>query len=126
MIGICAIASGAIETIAAITADVAINFAFMENIIFLLPKGAGVYEKPDLITWAGVRNGRSKDVRSVLSDMDPRLLETLLPARQALPGQTGFVFIALACDSSRQIEHVKFGAGMAQQMGDLPEPFTVR
>jgi hypothetical protein len=73
-----------------------------------------------------VRNGRSKGVRSVLSDKDPRLLETLLPEEQALLGLTSFIIIALACDSTRQIEHVKFDAGMAQQMGDLPEPFTVR
>jgi hypothetical protein len=48
------------------------------------------------------------------ADMDPRLFESLIPARQALLGTTGFVIIALACDSSRQIEHVKFGPGMAQ------------
>jgi hypothetical protein len=46
--------------------------------------------------------------------MHPRLFEFPIPARQALLGLTGFVTIALACDSSRQIGHVKFGPGMAQ------------
>jgi hypothetical protein len=48
------------------------------------------------------------------ADMDPRLFEILIPARQALLGLTGFVTIALAGDSSRQIEHMKFGPVMAQ------------
>jgi hypothetical protein len=48
------------------------------------------------------------------TDMYPRLFEFLIPARQALLRLTGFVIIALARDSTRQIEHVKFGPRMAQ------------
>ena len=59
------------------------------------------------------------------ADMDPCLFEILIPARQALLGLTGFVIIALACDSSCQIEHVEFDPGMTQQMGEVPEPFSV-
>jgi hypothetical protein len=40
-------------------------------------------------------------------------------------GLTGFGIVALACDSSRQIEHAKFVAGMAQQMREVPESFSV-
>jgi hypothetical protein len=47
-------------------------------------------------------------------DMDARLFEIFVPTRQALCGLTGFFVIALASDSSRQIEHVKFDPGMAQ------------
>jgi hypothetical protein len=59
------------------------------------------------------------------ADVDPRLFEILSPARQAVCGLTGFVIIALACDSTRQIEHVEFHRGMTQQMGKVPEPLTV-
>ena len=59
------------------------------------------------------------------SDMDPSLFEILIPARQTMRGLTGFVIIVLACDSSRQIEHVKFGRGMTQQMGEVAEPLSV-
>jgi hypothetical protein len=45
--------------------------------------------------------------------VDPRLLEILRPARQAVCELTGFVVIALACDSTGQIEHVEFGRGVA-------------
>jgi len=38
---------------------------------------------------------------------------------------TGFGIVALACDSSRQIEHVKFVLGMAQQTREVPESFSV-
>jgi hypothetical protein len=57
--------------------------------------------------------------------MAPRLFEARIPPRRALLGLTGVVIIALACDSSCQIEHVKFCPGMAQQVGEVPEPFTV-
>jgi hypothetical protein len=40
-------------------------------------------------------------------------------------GLTGFGIVALACDSSRPIEHVKFVLGMAQQMREVPESFSV-
>ena len=35
------------------------------------------------------------------------------------------VVVALACDSSRQIEHMEFDRGMTQQVGEVPEPFRV-
>jgi hypothetical protein len=57
--------------------------------------------------------------------MDPRLFEILSPARQAVCGLTGFVIIALACDSTGQIERVEFVRGMTQQMGQAPESFSV-
>jgi hypothetical protein len=57
--------------------------------------------------------------------MDPGLFEILIPARQALLRLTGFFTIAPACDSSRQIEHVEFNAGMTQQMGEVSEPLGV-
>jgi hypothetical protein len=59
------------------------------------------------------------------ADMDARLFEIHVPARQAVCGLTGFVIIALACDSARQIEHVEFGRGMSQQMGNVPESLGV-
>ena len=59
------------------------------------------------------------------ADVDPRLFEILSPVRQAVRGLTGFVILALACDSTRQIEHVKFGRGMTQQMSEVPESFRV-
>jgi hypothetical protein len=59
------------------------------------------------------------------ADMDSRLFEILIPARQAACGLTGFVIIALACDSSRQIEHVEFSLWMTQQMGEVSEPLSV-
>jgi hypothetical protein len=43
--------------------------------------------------------------------MDPGLFE-ILSARQAMSGPTGLVIVALASDSTRQIEHVEFGRGM--------------
>ena len=33
--------------------------------------------------------------------------------------------MALACDSTGQIEHVEFGRGVAQQMGKVPESLGV-
>ena len=42
------------------------------------------------------------------ADMDARLFEILIPPRQAACGLTGFVILALACDSTRQIEHMEF------------------
>jgi predicted cation transporter len=36
-----------------------------------------------------------------------------------------FLILRLACDSTRQIEHVKFDCGMAQQMGKIAEPLGV-
>ncbi|MFZ0678870.1 hypothetical protein [Candidatus Binatus sp.] len=57
---------------------------------------------------------------SQVADMDARLFEILFPARQAR-----FVILALVADSSRKIEHVKFGRGMTQQMSEVPESFTV-
>jgi hypothetical protein len=57
--------------------------------------------------------------------MDPRLFEILIAARQAMPELTGFVIIALAGDSASQIKHMEFDPGMAQEMGDVPEPFRV-
>ena len=59
------------------------------------------------------------------ADMDSRLFEILIPARQAACGLTGFVIIALPRDSSREIEHVKFDPRMTQQMGEVPEAFGV-
>jgi hypothetical protein len=56
-------------------------------------------------------------------DMDPRLFEILRPVRQAARGLTGFVIIALACDSTCQIKHMEFDRRMTQQMGEVPEPF---
>jgi hypothetical protein len=58
------------------------------------------------------------------ADMDPRLFEILIAARQALRVLTGFVIIAPACDSACQIKRVEFGARMAQEMGEVPERFT--
>jgi hypothetical protein len=40
--------------------------------------------------------------------MDPRFFEILGSARQTLLGLTVRVIVALACDSSRQIEHMEF------------------
>jgi hypothetical protein len=40
-------------------------------------------------------------------------------------GLTGFGIVTLACDSSRQIEHMEFNARMAQQMREVPESFSV-
>jgi hypothetical protein len=58
--------------------------------------------------------------------VDPRLFEILSPARQAVCGLTGFVVtVALACDSTGQIEHVEFGRWVAQQMGDVPDSLGV-
>jgi hypothetical protein len=45
------------------------------------------------------------------ADMDPRLFEILVTARQAGFGPAGFVIAPLARFSSRQIEHVKFDPG---------------
>ena len=59
------------------------------------------------------------------ADMDPGLFEILIPARQALRGLTGFFVIALAPDSSRQIEHVEFNPRMTQQMGDVQKSLRV-
>jgi hypothetical protein len=62
---------------------------------------------------------------SETADMDPRLFEILIAVRQVLRRSSGFIIAALACDSSRQIEHMKFGARMAQEMGEVPESFGV-
>src|SRR5208282_587084 len=59
------------------------------------------------------------------ADTDPRVFEILIPARQAVCGLPGFIIIALARDSSRQIENVEFGRGMTQQMGEVSEPLSV-
>ena len=59
------------------------------------------------------------------ADMDPSLFEILVPARQAVRGLTGFIILALACNSSSQIEHVEFDRGMTQQMGEVPESLSV-
>ena len=59
------------------------------------------------------------------ADTDPRLFEILIPARQAVCELPGFIIIALARDSSSQIEHVEFGRGMTQQMGEVAEPLSV-
>jgi hypothetical protein len=56
--------------------------------------------------------------------MNACLFEILIPARQTL-GLAGFVILTVARDSTRQIEHMKFGAGMAQQMGYVSEPPSV-
>jgi len=53
--------------------------------------------------------------------MNPRLFEILIGSRQALHRLTGFVFLALVCNSSVQIKHVEFPARMSQQMSDVPE-----
>jgi hypothetical protein len=60
-----------------------------------------------------------------IADVDPRLFEILRPARQAECRQTGFITIALACDSTRQIEHVEFGRRVAQQMSEVPHAFSI-
>jgi hypothetical protein len=57
--------------------------------------------------------------------MDPRHFEILVPARQAVCGLPDFITIALARDSSSQIEHVEFDRGMTQQMGEVPEALSV-
>src|SRR5438552_5393922 len=57
-------------------------------------------------------------------NMYPCLFELFGSPRQALCRLTDFV-LALACDSSRQIEHVEFNAGMTQQMGEVSEPLGV-
>jgi hypothetical protein len=57
--------------------------------------------------------------------MDPCLFEIFIPARQAPLGLPGFVTIARAGDSPRQIEHVEFGRGVTQEMGEVPKPFSV-
>ena len=58
------------------------------------------------------------------ADMNARLFEILISARQTL-GLIAFVILARACDPSGQIEHMKFGAGMTQQMGYVSEPLSV-
>ena len=58
-------------------------------------------------------------------DVDPGLFEILIPARQALHRLTGFILLAPARYSPDQIEHVEFGRGMAQQMGEIPESLGV-
>ena len=60
-----------------------------------------------------------------IADMDPSLFEVLFPARQAVHGLIGFIVIALACNSSCQIQHVEFGRGMTQQMGEVAEALSV-
>jgi hypothetical protein len=60
-----------------------------------------------------------------IADVNTRLFEILSPARQAVCGLTGFVVIALACDSTGQIEHVEFDRRVAQQMGEVPESLGV-
>ena len=59
------------------------------------------------------------------ADMDPGLFEILIPARQALRGLTGFIIIALACDATGQIQHVKFDPGMTQQVGEESQALGV-
>jgi hypothetical protein len=58
------------------------------------------------------------------ADMNACLFEILIPARQTL-SLPGFVILTVASDSTRQIEHMKFGARMAQQMGYVSEPSSV-
>jgi hypothetical protein len=60
-----------------------------------------------------------------VADLDAGLFEILRPARQAVCGLTGVVVIAMACDSTRQIEHVELGRGVPQQMGKVPESLGV-
>src|SRR5216683_5095019 len=59
------------------------------------------------------------------ADMDPRLFEILVPARQAVCGLPGFMIMVLARDSSSQIEHVEFDGGMSQETGEVGEPLSV-
>ena len=54
-------------------------------------------------------------------DMDPGPFEILGVPRQTLHRMTAIVLVALACNRSRQIEHMEFGGGMAQQMREVPE-----
>ncbi|MGA8570435.1 MAG: hypothetical protein WB580_21790 [Candidatus Binataceae bacterium] len=56
-----------------------------------------------------------------IGDMDPRLFELFSSARQPWSRLTGFVLLAMGGNSTHQIEHVEFDAGMTQQMGEIPE-----
>jgi hypothetical protein len=59
------------------------------------------------------------------ADMDPGFFEILSPSWQAACELTGFVIVALARDSTRQIQHVEFGCGVPQQMREIPEAFNI-
>ncbi len=59
------------------------------------------------------------------AEMDAGLFEILLSARQAVRRSDGFVIVVLACNSADQIEHVEFGRGMTQQMGEVAESLGV-
>jgi hypothetical protein len=49
-------------------------------------------------------------------DMDSRPFEILIQSRQAVRRMTGIVLLALARNSSLQVEHVEFSAGMTRQI----------
>jgi hypothetical protein len=57
--------------------------------------------------------------------MDPRLFEIPIPPRQAVPRLTGFVLLAMARNSTHQVEHVEFGRWMTQQVANVPESLGV-
>jgi hypothetical protein len=61
------------------------------------------------------------------ADMDAGLFEIFIPARQAVLRRIGFVSVVVVppCDSADQIEHVKFGRGMMDQMGEVAEALGV-
>jgi hypothetical protein len=54
-------------------------------------------------------------------NMNPCLFEILISSRQTMHRLTGFVPLALGCNSSVQVEHVEFCVRMTQQMSDVPE-----
>jgi hypothetical protein len=60
-----------------------------------------------------------------IADMDACLFEILVTARQAACGLNDLVIIALACDTSSQIERVELSPGMTEQMGEAGESFGV-
>jgi hypothetical protein len=59
------------------------------------------------------------------ADVDAHLFQILIAAWQVGCGRTGFVIVAPACDSARQIEHMEFDRGMTQQMGEVGESPSV-
>ncbi|MGD0119750.1 MAG: hypothetical protein ABSD30_16910 [Candidatus Binatus sp.] len=59
------------------------------------------------------------------ADMNACLFEILIGVRQATRRLAGVVLVALAGDSARQIEHVEFGRGMPQEVGEVAETLAV-
>ncbi len=59
------------------------------------------------------------------ADMNSRLSELLISARQAVRRLTCLVLLALACNPTSEIEHVEFGRWMTQQVANVPESLGV-